>query len=849
MTSSWRALASLAWRESRTTRRRLLYASSSITLGVAALVAIDSFAANVTRSVREQSRTLLGGDVAISARRAFSPEVDRMVDSLAESGFRIARETTFPAMAVLRRSGATRLVQVRAVSERYPLYGTITTTPAGRWQSLKSEAAAVVDPTLLVALDARVGDTISVGLAQFVLAAVVRDAPGLPELATVIGPRVFIPARYLPETQLLVFGSTGRHEALVRTPGGGADHLATALRARFRGTDVRVRTAEQVEEDLTEAVDQLRQFIGVVGMVALLLGGIGVASGVHAFVARKIDTVAVLRCVGATGSQVLTMYVTQAAVMGVAGAVLGAMLGVLVQVALPRLAQGFLPVDVAVRLEPSAILLGIAVGAWVALIFALRPLLRLRHISPLQTLRRDVDAQVLRGRRRDLGEIVVTLAIVASVLAVSFARATDATAAIAIALGTATAIGALLASGGGLSALARRLVRAHWPYTVRQGLSNLHRPGNQTRPVVLALGFGAFLVTVVQLVQANMLRRFDVAAAATGVNVVFFDVQDDQTGGLDSLLREDGQQVLQQVPVVQMRLAALGSRRVADLLADTARAGKPWRWALRWEYRSTYRDSLTTGERIVEGRWFSGPLHPDTAQISLEEDLANDLDVGVGNVITWDVQGTEIPARITSLRKVTWTRFEPNFFAVFRPGTLDTAPKQFVFTARTAGSSATERLQRTVVARYPNISSVDLSLVRRTVDTIVARVTTAVRFLAALSLLMGVPVILSAVAATRRDRIRESVLLKTLGATRATVIRILAAEYAALGILGSMTGVILAAAAAWALVHYVFKLPFALSLSAPLVIAAAMTALTVTIGMLAAREVFSRTPMDALREN
>jgi putative ABC transport system permease protein len=213
------------------------------------------------------------------------------------------------------------------------------------------------------------------------------------------------------------------------------------------------------------------------------------------------------------------------------------------------------------------------------------------------------------------------------------------------------------------------------------------------------------------------------------------------------------------------------------------------------------------------------------------------------------VQGTEIPARITSLRQVTWARFEPNFFAVFRPGTLDTAPKQFVFTARTAGSSATALLQRAVVARYPNISSVDLSLVRRTVDTIVARVTTAVRFLAALSLLMGVPVILSAVAATRRDRIRESVLLKTLGATRATVIRILAAEYAALGILGSMTGVVLAAAAAWALVHYVFKLPFALTFSAPLAIAAAMTALTVTIGMLAAREVFSRTPMDALREN
>jgi putative ABC transport system permease protein len=216
MRPPWTTLASLAWRESRTTRRRLLFASASITLGVAALVAIDSFAANVTRSVREQSRILLGGDVALSARRAFPATVDRTLDSLARDDFLVARETTFPAMAVLPRSGATRLVQVRAVSDSYPLYGTITTTPTSRWATLRSDAAAIVDPALLVALDARVGDTITKGFARFIIAAVIRDAPGLPEFATVIGPRVFIPARFLPETQLVVFGTTGRHEAMIR---------------------------------------------------------------------------------------------------------------------------------------------------------------------------------------------------------------------------------------------------------------------------------------------------------------------------------------------------------------------------------------------------------------------------------------------------------------------------------------------------------------------------------------------------------------------------------------------------------------------------------------------------------
>lgn len=845
---SWRSLGSLAWRESRSARRRLLLATSSITLGVAALVAIDSFAANVSRSVREQSRTILGGDIALGSRRGLSDTVSTLLDSLEREGHVIARETAFPAMAVLPRSGATRLSQVRAVSDSFPLYGDITTEPAGRWPLLRTEAVAIVDPGLLIALDAAVGDTVAIGLGRFVIAATVRDAPGVPEFAQVIGPRVFIPARYAPETQLLVFGSTSQHEAFIRTTENPAD-LARDLRARLRAEGVRVRSAEDAERGLTEAIDQLRQFVGIVGMVALLLGGLGVASGVHAFVARKIDTAAVLRCLGASSRQVLAMYVSQAAVMGVIGAAIGAMLGVAVQLSLPGLAAGLLPVDVTPRPEPRAILLGLGVGAWVALIFALRPLLALRHVSPLQTLRRDVDSRVLRMGRDPAG-IIVSLTIVASVLGIAFARTSEPRAALAMAAGTAAAIALLMASAWLLSWLARRFVRARWPYVVRQGLSNLYRPGNQTRAVMLALGFGAFLVTTLQVVQTSVLRRFDFAAAASRANTVFFDVQEDQIGGLDSLVRASGAEVLQSVPIVTMRIASVGERRAREMLADTNRGPGQGRWALRWEYRSTYRDSTTAGERIVEGEWFSTTPPADRiAELSLEQDIARDLRVKVGDVIVWDVQGVEIPARVTSLREVTWARFEPNFFAVFRPGSLDAAPKQFVMVGRTAGQAATATLQRAVVARYPNISSIDLSLIRETVDRIVGRVSAAIRFLAVLGLVMGIPVMLSAIAATRRERVREAVLLKTLGATRGVVARIMAAEYFALGLLGSLTGVLLATAAAWGLVHFVFELPFAAALVWPAAIVLAMTALTVVIGMLGAREVFARTPMEALRDN
>jgi putative ABC transport system permease protein len=352
---NWRQLASLAWRESRTARRRLLLYMSSISLGVAALVAIDSFAGNVTRSVREQSRALLGGDISFTSRAAFPASIDSLLDSLNRAGTPIARVTTFASMGVVPRTGETRLVQVRAVSPGYPFYGEVTTEPAGRWQSLQGGANALVDPSLLVALDARVGDTLTLGYGRFVIAGTLENVPGDPGIAAVIGPRVFVPARYVPETQLLVFGSRAEYEALARLPGRAVPaEWVTPFRPRLDRARVRVRTVAENELNLTRSIDELSDFLGIVGLVALLLGGIGVASGVNAFVTRKIDAVAVLRCLGATSGQVLAIYSAQAAVMGLAGAAAGAALGVAIQFLLPRVIRDFLPVDVRSRCGRSS---------------------------------------------------------------------------------------------------------------------------------------------------------------------------------------------------------------------------------------------------------------------------------------------------------------------------------------------------------------------------------------------------------------------------------------------------------------------------------------------------------------
>jgi putative ABC transport system permease protein len=409
--------------------------------------------------------------------------------------------------------------------------------------------------------------------------------------------------------------------------------------------------------------------------------------------------------------------------------------------------------------------------------------------------------------------------------------------------------------------MARRAVRARWPFVLRQGIASLYRPGNQTRAVALALGFGVFLMSSLYQVQVNLLRQFGGRLAASRANVVFFDIQEDQQRGVDSLVRGHVHAVVQTAPIVPMRIAQINGRSISELMADTGAGRRRAGWALRREYRSTYRDTLVPSERLLAGRWFDrsalddgegadGPGGRETLhEASFEEEVARELRLSIGDTVTWNVQGVTVRTRVGSLREVNWARFEPNFFVVTNSAALAAAPKQFVILANVPTPADVARLQRDVVRTYPNVSSLDLTAVQRTVANVIGKVTTAVRFMALHSLALAIPVLFSAVAATRRDRLREGVLLKTLGATRRQVGRIMLAEYAVLGVLGSVTGVVLSLAAAWALVRFVFEVPSFIPAAAPaLAVAAAMVGLAVTIGILTGREVFAQTPITALRD-
>ena len=846
----WRRLPALAWKESRTARRRLLLYMSSIALGVAALVAIDSFAANLTRSVREQSRSLLGGDASLTTRAEMTPAADSLVDSLARTGMTIARITQFPSMAAITRTGNTRLVQVRGVSNSYPLYGDVITEPTTAFKRIRQEHAVIVDPGLLVSLNAAVGDSLSLGYSTFLIAGTLKQVPGDAGFVSVVGPRVFVSDQWLDETRLLSFGSRASYETLLKMPPG---LTATTWVARSRPTleklKLRVRTAAETQANVSEAIDTLGNFLGLVGLVALLLGGIGVASGVNAFIKRKQETIAVLRCLGATSGQVLLIYGLQAAMMGLAGAAAGAALGVAIQLALPGLVRELLPVDITVSLSPMAIASGLGVGVWVALAFALRPLISVRDISPLQVLRTEVDESARRPWYRDWGGLTVLAGIVASVIALAISRAGGVREGLAISAAISCVLLLLLGSASLLMWVARKVMRAGWPYVMRQGVANLYRPSNQTRSVVLSLGFGAFLVSTLYLLQTTLLSRFAVDAAASGGNVLFYDVQDDQGPWMDTIITRSGHKLIQRVPIVTMRLSEVKGVpvKVAQVAAEKLKKAP---WPFTREYRSTYRDTLVKSETMMTGKWFDkAPAAPaGMSRVSIDESIASELMISVGDQLTWNVQGATVKTVVASTRKVNFARFEPNFFVVFEPSAISDAPKQFAVIASVTGDSAISALQRDVVKRYPNVSSLDISLITRTIGDILAKVSGAIRFMAVFALIMGVPVLISAVAATRRERLREGVLLKVLGATRAQIGRIMVSEYAVLGLLGALAGMLLGIGGAWGLATFLFKVPFVMAWVPALGIAALLLGITILIGVLTGREVFRETPMAALRE-
>ena len=872
--------ARLAWREGRAAYGRLSVFVTSIALGVGSLVAIHSFRADVQRSLGDQARALLGADVRISSNRAFPETFEAVLDSMAAQERDVARTTTLASMVLDIRSQGVRLFQIQGVDPGYPYYGEVTSTPNAAWREIHEDPGAVADPAVFIQLDAAIGDTLLIGEARVVLRGEVTGLPTELGFQSAIGPRIYISRAQVPATGLLTFGSIARYHANFRMPEReDRDEFWNRNHELLEANQLRYTTAGVRAQEMSAAVEDVSRYLGLMGLAALFLGGIGVASAIHVYIREKVITVAVLRCLGALQRTLFTAYLLQAAGLALVGSALGVALGMAVQRGLPVVLSGLLPAGVTTQVSWLALGTGVLLGVWVAIMFALGPLLEVRGVSPLIALRHEFEPPKRTDAQRIGAFVLLALTLVG--LTVLEAPSPNQGIGFAVVLGGVAL--SLWATARVLILATRRFFPHGMSYPVRQGVSNLFRPRNQTVSVTLALGFGAFVIGTVGLVESSLTQAFTLEAGAGRWNLLLFDVQSDQRATVESFVDSRASGRLAVTPLVPSRLSAINGTPVEALL-ERPRGERPSSWAMRREYRHTYRADLSGSEVMVAGAWWdesrveggdaaagaaitgdgaagdalagnrsaSGRMAGDgsdgVARISMEADLAESLRVGLGDQLTWDFGGVPVESRITSLRTVDWARFETNFYVVFEPGALEEAPQTAVILARIEGERERAEMQRDLVVRFANVSVLDLSLLQRTIDDILQRANQGIRFLGVFSTVAGVLVLIGSLSTSRYQRMRESALLKTLGARRRVVLKILTVEYAVLGSLATTAGLVLAIFAGWLMTWTVFEVPFRLDLARIGTVWLWVTAVTVVVGLIGSRGVISRPPLAVLRD-
>jgi putative ABC transport system permease protein len=833
----------MAWRDTRASRRRLLLFSLAIVLGVAALVAVGSLRDNLRFAIEEQTKSLLGADLTVNSRTEFPAEPAQYFATLGEAR---SREISFNSMLIVAREGGpTRLVQVRAIEGDFPYYGEFNTEPADARAALRGGMNAVLEESLMVQFGLQVGDRVRLGTAEFTVAGGLRAIPGEAAAVTQMAPRVFVPLSSVGGTGLLQPGSLSRHRLYFKFPAGfDVGALERDLRERFREYRFGYDTVEERKRELGQSIQNVNSFLSLVGFASLFLGAIGVASAVHAHIRQKIPTVAMLRCLGATARTSFAIYLVQGLSLGVIGALLGAVLGLAVQAALPPLLREFLPFTFELTVSWGALGRGLAAGVVVSVLFALLPLLEVRRVSPLLTLRSAYQP----AAGRDWWQVALLVAIAGLVVAFAWWQTGRLRWAVGFAGGLLASFLVLAGLARAVSWLARRFTPRGLPFAWRQGVANLYRPNNRTLLLLVSLGLGTFLMMTLYLSRDTLLGQLRVVGGGDRPNLMLFDIQDDQVEPLRQLLAGQGAPVRQHAPIITMRIASVKGRTTGDILK--AKDNRVPSWTLRREYRSTYRGAISDSEQLTAGT-FTGRVEPgvEVVPVSVEENLAKDLQVAIGDEIVFDVQGVPVKARIDSLRKVDWRRMQPNFFMVFPEGALEAAPKFHIMALRVADAAQSARVQQAVVRDHPNVSAIDLALIIQTIDGVYSKASFVVEFLALFTVVTGGIVLAGAVLIGRSQRVRESVLLRTLGATKAQVNRIMLAEYLALGSLGAAVGAVLAVAANWALAWQVFQVKW--TAPSPLVLIggwAAVSALTVTTGLLSNRGICDHPPLAVLRE-
>lgn len=834
---SW--ILTMAMRDIRKNFSRLLLFVSSMVVGIAALVAISSFGENLKKDIDQQSKELLGADLVLRRNQALE---EQPTDTLA---IQVSEEINFASMVAFPETGASRLTQVRALEGDFPFYGKLETIPKSAEATFREGGRkALVEKLLMAQFDAKVGDSIKVGNLSFVIEGELQKVPGQTGIAAAVAPAVYIPMNFLQETGLVQYGSRLNFQRYYKLPETvDPDELSKTLEEKWEEEKIDADSVEDRKRQTGRSFENLSNFLSLVAFIALLLGCVGVASAVNVFVKEKLASVAVLRCLGVSSWTAMRIYLVQIILMGLVGAILGAVLGTFLQFVLPTVFADFLPVEVTVGISWQSIGFGLITGLLVSVLFALLPLLKIRRVSPMATLRPDENES---GFAKDGLRWLVVAGILLFVFGFSFFLLGRWQEALGFTGFVVVAFLVLWAVALGIMWLIRKFLPISLSYPVRQSLANLYRPNNQTVSLIATIGLGTAMISTLLFVQNQLLDEAKFADKDDQPNMLFFDIQTAQIDAVSEKITQKDLPVMQQVPIVTMALESINglTKKGNDTLPEAERRS---RGLYNREFRVTYRDTLIASERMVKGQLRKVLQPGDSIFVSFDQGYAMRTGIKIGDEIVFNVQGRPIKTYVGSFREVKFNQVSTNFLVLFPDNVLNNAPKFHVIITKTKNDRQAADVQAEVVREFPNVSVINLGTIVETLEEILGKISFVIQFMAFFSIITGVLVLISSLIISKYQRMRESILLRTLGAGSGIVSTINTLEYFFLGSLASLSGILLSFLATWLLSKFVFELPFRGAYEEALIVYVGITALTIVLGWLNGRKIIKMPPMEILR--
>lgn len=830
---------SMAWRDARHNFSRLFLFAASLITGITAVVALDSLNQTLQGDIDRNAKELLGADFAVSGDKKFGSELQALFDS---TKLPQASEADMASMVLFKRSNESRLIRLVAVTEGFPFYGKIETLPVDAAAKLQGGRYAMLDASLATQFEVSSGDSIRLGNSVFAVAGVVEKIPGGGGVMSTFTPSVYIPLRELDSTGLVQYGSRVTYKRYFKT----ADDAGTKVLEESLGPVVKQRgysfdTVQSRKEGLGEGFMSIYRFFSLLGFLALVLGCIGVASSVHIYAGEKREEVAVLRCIGSSGWQAFNIYFIQIFVLGVISSVIGSLLGIGITQVLPLLLKDLIPFEVGFTFSWSPLILGLLLGTLVSFLFSLLPLVAVRFVPPLTVLR----AQSGTAQRRSKTQLVALALIGFFPLAFAAWQTRSWLTGTFFFLGLLGALLALTGVAMGLLWAVRRFFPTNAGFVLRHSLSSLFRPNNQTRVLLVTIGLGAFIISTLNVIQESMLSQVEFTGQENQSNTILFDIQREQRDGVIKLMEDHQLKVNQVVPIITCRLREVKGKTIESLTADTTKERS--NWALTREYRITYRDTLTRSEELLKGEVQHKKAGKDSVWVTVSEDVAERLDITMGDSLVFDMQGVPMTVYLAGVRKIDWPKDPPNFIFVFPTGVLENAPQIYVTSTRITDRQQAGRFQQQLVQLYPNVSLIDLQLILGTINKLFSDLGLVIRFLALFSILTGLIVLAGAVINSKFVRKKENVLLRTIGARTRQITMITLIEYAWLGLFSALTGMILSLGGGWLLTRFFFEITFAFDWVELLLIGGGVVLLTMVIGWWNSRDVISAPPLQILR--